>query len=142
MFKTMPQFLVLAIWVMFFTTPVSAQDMSQYYTVQNPDDFTIDWTGFYHRMNANTRPGSGSNFHIIWTWPTALIRNSVLDLYLPEGEVSKRSDIPVPAWRRLPRGGQGPLRFDRRAFCQGWGDYGRCQLSPDRQRRALSGSAR
>ena len=54
MFKTIPQFFVVAIWVMFFTTPVSAQDMSQYYTVQNPDDFTIDWTGFYHRMNAHT----------------------------------------------------------------------------------------
>ena len=87
MFKTMPQFFVIAIWSMFFTTPVNAQDMSQYYTVQNPGDFTIDWTGFYHRMNEHTaRVRDQFPHHLDLAYGSD--PKQVLDLYLPEGEVS------------------------------------------------------
>ena len=65
----------------------NAQDMSQYYTVQNPDDFTIDWTGFYHRMNEHTaRVREQFPHHLDMAYGTD--PKQVLDLYLPEGEVS------------------------------------------------------
>ena len=86
MLKTILRFFVLAVWVIFFTAPVNAQDMSQYYTVQNPDDFTIDWTGFYHRMNDLTaRVREQFSHHLDLAYGDD--QKQRLDLYLPEGEV-------------------------------------------------------
>ena len=86
MLKTTLRFFVLAVWVIFFTAPVNAQDMSQYYTVQNPDDFTIDWTGFYHRMNDLTaRVREQFPHHLDLAYGDD--QKQRLDLYLPEGEV-------------------------------------------------------
>ena len=44
----------LAVLLTLLSSVINAQDMSRYYTVQHPEDFTIDWTGFYHRMNDHT----------------------------------------------------------------------------------------
>ena len=71
----------------FLAGVTNAQDMSQYYTVQNPDDFTIDWTGFYHRMNEHTaRVRDEFPHHLDLAYGTD--PKQVLDLYLPAGEVS------------------------------------------------------
>ena len=71
----------------FLAGVTNAQDMSQYYTVQNPDDFTIDWTGFYHRMNEHTaRVRDEFPHHLDLAYGSD--PKQVLDLYLPEGEVS------------------------------------------------------
>ena len=51
MFNKKPRSFLLPILLFFFTTLVNAQDMSMYYTVMHPDEFTIDWAGFY---KANT----------------------------------------------------------------------------------------
>lgn len=69
------------------TGALFAQDMSKYYTVQNPDDFTIDWTGFYHRMNEHTaRIRDQFPHHLDLAYGSDPKQR--LDLYLPEGEVS------------------------------------------------------
>lgn len=87
MLKTTLRLFVLAVWVMFFTASLNAQDMSQYYTVQNPDDFTIDWTGFYHRMNAHTaRVRDEFPHHLDLAYGDDPKQR--LDLYLPQGEVA------------------------------------------------------
>ena len=76
-----------AIFLAFLASMSNAQDMSQYYTVQNPDDFTIDWTGFYHRMNEHTaRVRDEFPHHLDLAYGSD--PKQVLDLYLPEGEVS------------------------------------------------------
>ena len=75
------------ILLMFLSGAVNAQDMSEYYTVQNPDDFTIDWTGFYHRMNEHTaRVRAQFPHHLDLAYGSDPKQR--LDLYLPEGEVS------------------------------------------------------
>ncbi len=80
----LPAFAVL---LTLFSSVINAQDMSQYYTVQNPDDFTIDWTGFYHRMNDHTaRVREQFPHHLDLAYGTDPKQR--LDLYLPEGEVS------------------------------------------------------
>ena len=82
---------IFAIFLAFFASVSNAQDMSQYYTVQNPGDFTIDWTGFYHRMNEHTaRVRDQFPHHLDLAYGTDPKQR--LDLYLPEGEVS---DTPV-----------------------------------------------
>ena len=64
-----------------------AQDMSKYYTVMHPEDFSIDWTGFYHRMNDHTaRVREQYPHHLDLTYGPD--PKQVLDLYLPQGEVS------------------------------------------------------
>ena len=69
------------------TGALFAQDMSQYYTVQNPGDFTIDWTGFYHKMNAHTaRVRDEFPHHLDMAYGSDPKQR--LDLYLPQGEVS------------------------------------------------------
>ena len=64
-----------------------AQDMSEYYTVMHPEDFTIDWTGFYHRMNDHTaRVREQYPHHLDLAYGPD--PKQVLDLYLPQGEVA------------------------------------------------------
>ena len=77
----------LAVLLTLLSSVINAQDMSQYYTVQNPEDFTIDWTGFYHRMNEHTaRVRDQFPHHLDLAYGTDPKQR--LDLYLPEGEVS------------------------------------------------------
>ena len=87
MLKTTLRLFTSAVWVIFLAIPVNAQDMSQYYTVQHPEDFTIDWTGFYHRMNDHTaRVREHYPHHLDLAYGPD--PKQVLDLYLPEDEVS------------------------------------------------------
>ena len=87
MLKRTLQLFIPVVWMVIFACTINAQDMSQYYTVQNPDDFTIDWTGFYHRMNEHTaRVRDQFPHHLGLAYGSD--PKQVLDLYLPEGEVS------------------------------------------------------
>ena len=65
--------------------------MSKYYTVMHPEDFTIDWTGFYKRNNEHTARVREQFPHYL-DLAYGPDPKQVLDLYLPEGEVS---DAPV-----------------------------------------------
>ena len=75
----------------FSAVAVNAQDMSKYYTVMHPEDFTIDWTGFYKRNNEHTARVREQFPHYL-DLAYGPDPKQVLDLYLPEGEVS---DAPV-----------------------------------------------
>ena len=78
---------MLAVLLMLFTVVTNAQDMSKYYTVMHPEDFTIDWTGFYKRNNEHTaRVREQFSHHLDLAYGSD--PKQVLDLYLPEGEVS------------------------------------------------------
>lgn len=78
---------LIVVLLVFPTGALFAQDMSEYYTVQNPDDFTIDWTGFYHRMNEHTaRVREQYPHHLDLAYGSDPKQR--LDLYLPQGEVS------------------------------------------------------
>ena len=81
------RFFVLAVWVMFFTAPVNAQDMYSYYTVSNPAEFDIDWGSFYSRMDEHTARVRDNYPHyldlVYGTDP-----KQRLDIYLPKGKVS------------------------------------------------------
>jgi len=78
---------LIVVLLVFPTGALFAQDMSKYYTVQHPEDFSIDWTGFYHRMNEHTaRVRAQFPHHLDLAYGSD--PKQVLDLYLPEGEVS------------------------------------------------------
>ena len=78
---------LIVVLLVFPTGALFAQDMSKYYTVQHPDEFTIDWTGFYHRMNEHTaRVRELYPHHLDLAYGSDPKQR--LDLYLPEGEVS------------------------------------------------------
>ena len=77
----------LAVLLTLFSSVINAQDMSKYYTVMHPEDFSIDWTGFYHRMNDHTaRVREHYPHHLDLAYGSDA--KQVLDLYLPQGEVS------------------------------------------------------
>ena len=79
--------LALTVLLLVYSVITNSQDMSQYYTVQHPEDFTIDWTGFYHRMNEHTaRVRAQFPHHLDMAYGSDPKQR--LDLYLPEGEVS------------------------------------------------------
>ena len=78
---------MLAVLLMLFTAVTNAQDMSKYYTVMHPEDFTIDWTGFYKRNNEHTARVREHYLHYL-DLAYGSDPKQVLDLYLPEGEVS------------------------------------------------------
>ncbi len=81
------RFFVLAVWVMFFTAPVNAQDMYSYYTVSNPAEFDIDWGSFYSRMDEHTaRVRDNYPHYLDLVYGTDLKQR--LDIYLPKGKVS------------------------------------------------------
>jgi acetyl esterase/lipase len=74
-----------------FCTPVSAQDMSKYYTVMHPDEFSIDWPGFYEaNSKATLRVRNTYPHHLDLAFGSD--PKQALDLYLPLGEIS---DAPV-----------------------------------------------
>ena len=43
-----------ALLVLLNAAPGRAQDMAEYCTVQHPEEFDIDWTGFHHAGNERT----------------------------------------------------------------------------------------
>jgi len=72
---------------MFLATPVNAQDMSTYYTVIHPDEFTIDWTSFYKaNTEATARVRKEYPHHLNLAYGAD--PKQALDLYLPKGEIS------------------------------------------------------
>jgi acetyl esterase/lipase len=73
------------------TSLSEAQDKSKYYTVMHPDEFTIDWTGFYDKidkMTAETRKELPHHLDLAYGDHP----KQKLDLYLPE---EKPEDAPV-----------------------------------------------
>ena len=87
MFKTTLKFFVLAVWAMWVIAPVNAQDMYQYYTVSQPDEFDIDWGSFYSRMNEHTaRVRDEYPHHLDLAYGADPKQR--LDVYLPKGEVA------------------------------------------------------
>jgi acetyl esterase/lipase len=84
-FKQCP--LLFLILHVFFIAPVNAQDMSTYYTVMHPDEFTIDWTGFYKaNTEATARVRKEYPHHLDLAYGNNA--KQALDLYLPKGEIS------------------------------------------------------
>ena len=78
---------LIVVLLVFPTGALFAQDMSKYYTVQHPDEFTIDWTGFYHSMNTHTaRVREHYPHHLDLAYGSDTKQR--LDLYLPEDKVS------------------------------------------------------
>lgn len=66
--------------------PVRAQDKSTYYTIQHPDEFSIDWASFYERMDEMTAQMRRElTYHL--NLPFGQHPKQRLDLYLPRGEV-------------------------------------------------------
>ena len=87
MLKTTLQFFVSAVWVMFITAPVNAQDMYQYYTVSHPDQFDIDWGSFYNSINEHTaRVRDEYPHHLDLAYGTGPKQR--LDVYMPKEKVS------------------------------------------------------
>ena len=78
---------VIAVLLTALSGAVGAQDMSAYYTVMHPDKFTIDWTGFYHKMNARTAAVREEFPHHL-DLAYGEDPKQRLDLYLPQGEVA------------------------------------------------------
>jgi len=73
-------------------TEVNAQDMSKYYTVMHPDEFKIDWTGFYQLMNEKTAEIREELPHHL-DLPYGTDPKQKLDIYLPKG--TQISSAPV-----------------------------------------------
>jgi acetyl esterase/lipase len=65
-------------------TLVTAQDMSKYYTVTHPDEFEIDWTGFYNLMTEKTARIRNELPHHL-NLPYGAHPKQKLDIYLPRG---------------------------------------------------------
>jgi arylformamidase len=81
--------LAFMLWVPTRVAP--AQDMSTYYTVTHPEEFTIDWKAFYEVMNARTAAVRRQYPHHL-DLAYGDDPKQRLDLYLPKGQVS---DAPV-----------------------------------------------
>ena len=65
------------------TSPASAQDMSKYYTVMHPEEFEIDWAGFYReaeKRTADVRDRFPHHLNLAYGDD----RKQQLDLYLPK----------------------------------------------------------
>ena len=78
--------LSLALLVLLNAAPGQAQDMAEYYTVQHPEEFDIDWTGFYHAGNLRTAETRAQFPHHLDLAYGADPKQR-LDLYLPRGKV-------------------------------------------------------
>lgn len=73
---------------MFFSSASNAQEMSKYYTVAHPDDFTIDWTGFYktnNKLTAKVREEYPHHLDLAYGSDP----KQRLDLYLPKGDYQR-----------------------------------------------------
>ena len=78
---------VLAGLLILYPGITNSQDLSQYYTVTHPDEFTIDWTGFYRHNNELTARVRARYPHHLGLAYGEDPRQR-LDLYLPEGDIS------------------------------------------------------
>ena len=79
---------------------VTAQDMTKYNTVMNPDNFSIDWASFYRTMDEKTRiVRQKYAHHLDITYGTD--PKQKLDIYLPKANESQR----VPVFLFLHGGG-------------------------------------
>jgi len=75
--------LCLTLIVVFLPTRASAaQDKSKYYTVMHPDEFTIDWKGFYDKIDAMTAETRKELPHLDLAYGEHPKQR--LDLYLPK----------------------------------------------------------
>jgi len=86
MFSKQIRSCLILILFLFLATPVNAQDMSEYYTVKHPDEFTIDWAGFYKtntKATAKVRREYPHHLNLAYG-PNP---KQALDLYLPKGEI-------------------------------------------------------
>ncbi len=85
-FKQCP--LVFLLLHVLFIAAVSAQDMSEYYTVMHPEKFEIDWTEFYKaNIEATLRIRKTYPHHLNLAFGSD--PKQALDLYLPLGDISK-----------------------------------------------------
>ena len=71
--------------------PARAQDASKYYTVQHPELFKTDWTGFYRTIDAATAAVRAQFPHVLDLSYGQNIKQR-LDLYMPKQKVT---DAPV-----------------------------------------------
>lgn len=78
---------LIVVLLTFFAAPVNAQDMHQYYTVSHPDEFDIDWAGFYSRMNEYTARVRDEYPHYL-DLAYGTDPKQRLDIYLPKGKVA------------------------------------------------------
>lgn len=87
MLKVIGQLILYLFVFLFPNAVVHAQDSSTYFTVMNPEKFTIDWTGFYELNNRETaRIQSEYPHHLNLAFGSE--PKQVLDLYLPKSNVS------------------------------------------------------
>ena len=68
--------------------PALAQDKSTYYTVTHPDEFHMDWKGFYDNADQWTAIARGKLPHTL-DLPYGKHPKQKLDIYLPEKKPSK-----------------------------------------------------
>jgi acetyl esterase/lipase len=66
--------------------PLVGQDKSTYYTVMHPDEFTINWSGFYDQMDQGTAEMREQLRHHL-DLPFGEHPKQRLDVYLPPGNV-------------------------------------------------------
>ncbi|MDZ4729348.1 MAG: alpha/beta hydrolase [Xanthomonadales bacterium] len=80
-------FLLFCVLSIFTLPTLMAQDSSSYYTVSHPDEFEIDWAGFYNIMDARTAEVRKTfPHHLDLAYGTD--PKQKLDLYLPQGDVT------------------------------------------------------
>ena len=98
--------LALTVWrvrmvalVLAATTTAHAQDASQYYTVQHPEQFKTDWTGFYRQADASTAAVRSELPHKLDLQYGANVKQR-LDLYFP-----KKAPVGAPVFLFLHGGG-------------------------------------
>jgi acetyl esterase/lipase len=70
-----------------WAVPARAQDASKYYTVQHPELFKTDWTGFYRTIDAATAAVRAQFPHVLDLSYGQNIKQR-LDLYMPKQKVT------------------------------------------------------
>ncbi len=80
------RFLALATCVP-WAVPARAQDASKYYTVQHPELFNTDWTGFYRTIDTATAAVRAQFPHVLALSYGQNIKQR-LDLYMPKQKVT------------------------------------------------------
>lgn len=80
--------LIVGFPLLLLMASAGAQDISEYYTVKHPEEFTIDWTSFYHTMIDGTAAVREEFPHHL-NKAYGEHSKQQLDLYLPKGDVSQ-----------------------------------------------------
>ena len=81
--RTLRHFSCLLCAIVLSAASSVAQDKSKYYTVMHPDEFNIDWTGFYETVEAKTAETRKELPHHLDLAYGAHPKQK-LDLYLPK----------------------------------------------------------